>query len=104
MRSIMDQREKTKRFSIWPVAFPDEKLIVKRPSLRHICQGNTDLGDLISYFLYEIGREAIKVGIDPQTLWAVTLYRTQEEVLKGIDHSTTRKVLGQNTSKLEQIG
>jgi hypothetical protein len=88
----------------WVVTFPQENMIVRRPSLKRICQGNADLAELMSYFLYEASKETNRQGIDPQLVRSVTLYRTQEDVLYGIDYNTSRKSMGQNISKLEQLG
>src|SRR5690242_14716293 len=105
MRYIMIQRENvTKRSDVWPVVFPEEKLTIKRPSLRYICQDNPNLGELLSYFLYEAGLEAKKQGAEPLMVSVVVLYRTHKEMLYGIDNSTSRRVLIQNIEKLGQIG
>jgi hypothetical protein len=100
----MTQQEIAHKSSAWLVTFPNEKLIVKRPILRRICEGNSYLAELISYFLYEVSKEATYQSIDPELVCSVTLYRTQEEVLYGIDYSTTLKVMRQNIVKLEQLG
>ncbi len=96
-------RTETKSIS-WVVTFPEEKMIVRRPSLKRICQGSADLAELLGYFLYEVSKEAARQGIASQLVYSVTLYRTQEDVLYGIDYSTSRKIMGQNISKLEQLG
>jgi hypothetical protein len=96
-------RTETKSIS-WVVTFPQENMIVRRPSLKRICRGNADLAELMSYFLYEASKETARQGIDPELVRSVTLYRTQEDVLYGIDYNTSRKSMMQHISKLEQLG
>ena len=98
----MQQMRNTK--IAWAVTFPEEKMIVRRPSLKRICQNNADLAELLSYFIYEVSREATQQGIDPQLVREATIYRTQEEILYGIDYRKTQKgVMRQNIVKLEQL-
>jgi hypothetical protein len=99
------ERIRTSTKSItWAVTFPEEKMLVKRPSLKRICQDNADLAELLSYFIYEVSREATMQGIDPRLVREATIYRTQEEVSYGIDYNTTQKILRQNIGKLDQLG
>src|SRR5690348_3941731 len=98
------QMDITGKAAPWPLIFPQERVIVKRPCLRHICQGNTYLGELLSYFLYEIGKEALYQDVDPMTVVWVTMYRTQDELLYGLDYSVSKKALMSNIAKLEQLG
>lgn len=90
--------------SVWPVTFPDETLVIKRPCLRYICQGNTDVGELLSYLLYEAGKEACKRSIDPQSAAVVVLYRFHDDILYCLDYSTAENALMRNIKKLEQLG
>lgn len=98
------QQHSNGQSQIWPVVFPDETLIIKRPCLRYICQGNTDVGELLSYFLYEAGKEAVKRGINPQTVTKVVLYRVHDVILYGLDYSVAENALARNIKKLEQLG
>ncbi len=100
----MEHHRTTNRSHIWPVVFPEEKLIVKRPCLRYICQGNTRLGELLSYFLYEAGHEARVQNVDPLTIHTITIYRVHDEILATIDNSVSKKVLGRMIHKLECLG
>jgi hypothetical protein len=101
---IMTQTRTEAKSISWVVTFPQENMIVRRPSLKRICQGNADLAELMSYFLFEASKETARQGIDPEQVRSVTLYRTQEDVLYGIDYNTSRKSLSKNISKLEQLG
>jgi hypothetical protein len=98
------QQDSGEKSSVWPVAFPDETLVIKRPCLRHICQGNTDVGELLSYFLYEAGKAACKRGIDPLTVTTVVLYRFHDDILYCLDYSVAEKALVRNITKLVQLG
>jgi hypothetical protein len=100
----MGQYRATNRLNVWPVVFPEEKLIVKRPCLRYICQGNTHLGELLSYFLYEVGKEAALRGIDPLLVHSAKIYRTQEEIIYGIDHSLSVRGLTRYLIRLQKLG
>ncbi|GHO97950.1 hypothetical protein KSF_079980 [Reticulibacter mediterranei] len=100
----MAQHRTTNRSNVWPVVFPEEKLIVKRPCLRYICQGSTQLGELLSYFLYEAGREAREQNIDPLTIHTITICRIYDEILVTIDNSVSKRVLGDMIHKLERLG
>jgi hypothetical protein len=100
----MQQQYGNDQSSIWPVVFPEETLVIKRPCLRYICQGNTDVGELLSYFLYECGKEAVKRGIDLQTVTKVVLYRFHDEILYSLDNSVAENALTRNIRKLEQPG
>src|SRR5690349_9691695 len=100
----MAQHRTTNRLNIWPVVFPEEKLIVKRPCLRYICQGSTQLGELLSYFLYEAGCEAREQNVDPLTIHTITIYRIHDEILATIDNSVSKRVLGLMIHKLERLG
>jgi hypothetical protein len=100
----MAQSRTTNRLNVWPVVFPEEKLIVKRPCLRYICQGSTQLGELLSYFLYEAGYEAKEQNVDPLTIHTITIYRIYDEILVAIDNSVSKKVLACLIRKLEHLG
>jgi hypothetical protein len=100
----MTQHRTTNRLSVWPVVFPEEKLIVKRPCLRSICQGSTQLGELLSYFLYEAGREAREQNVDPLTIHTITIYRVHDEILATSDNSVSERVLIRMIRELELLG
>src|SRR5581483_7809127 len=101
----MEQARTSTKSIVWAVTFHEEKMLVKRPSLKRICQDNADLAELLSYFIYEVSKEATFQGIEPLLVREATIYRTQEEVLYGIDYNTTQKgVMRQNVVKLEQLG
>ncbi len=98
------QKDSGGQSPIWPVMFPEETLVIKRPCLRHICQGNTDVGELLSYLLYEAGKEACKHGIDPKAAAVVVLYRFHDDILYCLDYSTAENALIRNIKKLVQLG
>lgn len=91
----------------WCVQFPEEEILIKRPSLKRACAGNKHAAALLSYLLYQVSisqefkqRTEQHTGSTQEALdhtskqcMTITLYKTQQEILTEMDYEISERTL-----------
>jgi hypothetical protein len=90
----------------WCVTFPEEDILIKRPSLKKACCGNKTAAAFLSYLLYHVSisqeykRNAENIntrkvarGETPDQEVTVKVYRTQTQIIEEMDNEISDRTL-----------